>query len=943
MSPQDSNNDNNPENSARQANNSVSNVQLGASEPIIIQRDHFSKIWFIPMVAAAIGLYLLYQAYINAGINIELKFDSGAGIEAGTTKILFRGLPVGIVTSVKVNEDLNGVIVNAEMDQSATPLLKNTSKFWLVEPKVSLSGVSGLDALVSGNYIAVQPGKGDSRYKFTALQEAPPIDFDTPGLHLKLEAEELGSIAEQSQIYYRKIPVGRVISYHLNEKNDGVTFNVHIKSQFAHLINSTTQFWDSSWFAMSGDLSELKVKVKSESIVSMITGGISFETLDPDFPASKNNDRFRLHSDYEATDLANKSNLADTNYLRIILEAKELGSISNGSKIYYRKIPVGEVYGYELNKTLDQVDIFVKVKKQYSHLISADTRFWNVSGVSVSAGLSGLDLRTESLAAMVSGGIALRPPQQLPSKHPSSNHKSNKKLPQDSSPVFSEGQRYKLYEDYESAGIGIGATLNFKQAEGISAGKTLVKYQGITIGRIQSIQFSQGPYPVKTRVIFHPDYKKFLNEDTQFWLVSPQISLTQVKGLDTLLGGNYVTLKIGNGEASREFDVLPSAPLGSDQAKGLMLTLTAKELGSIQAGSKIYFKKIPVGSVLSYSLNAKTGEIKLSVMIQAEYAYLINQGTKFWNASGLSVSGGLAGVKIETESLLSVLAGGIAFESDLSGNIPAARNGHQFPLFSNFDAAQKTGSLIEISFDRIYGLKTGAPIKFKDITVGVVETIALSKDMNKIIAHGRLDPESAELATEDALFWLVRPRLGIARTSDLDTLISGPYIAMMPGEGKLKQVFEGMEATPQAKLITRQAGLHITLKAPRLGSIKEGLDIYYRDIAVGQVTGYDLSTSAQQVLIFIHIEPKHQNLVRSNSKFWNTSGFNVDFGLMNGLSVQTKSLEAALAGGIAFATPEKEPTSTPAQNGDQFKLHDTADEKWLAWQPDLSPSDRVTK
>ena len=165
------------------------NTQKEVDHAVLVKKDHFSSVWFIPLLAAAIGVYILYQSYVNAGIGIQIEFKSGEGIEAGLTKVMFKGLPIGTVNEINVNKALDGVKVHATIDRSAAKLLRKNSNFWLVQPQISLSGVSGLDALVSGNYISVQPGDGDKETHFVALDTAPPLDSSAPGLHLRLQAD----------------------------------------------------------------------------------------------------------------------------------------------------------------------------------------------------------------------------------------------------------------------------------------------------------------------------------------------------------------------------------------------------------------------------------------------------------------------------------------------------------------------------------------------------------------------------------------------------------------------------------------------------------------------------------------------------------------------------------------------------------------------------------
>ncbi|MBL4867332.1 MAG: MCE family protein, partial [Pseudomonadales bacterium] len=619
---------------------------------VLVKKDYFSPIWFIPLIAVLIGAYILYESITNAGVVITIQFESGEGIEAGSTKVMFKGLPVGVVKDISVNEDLKGITVQATIEKNATPLLKSGSVFWLVQPQISLSGVSGLDALVSGNYIAVQPGGGKSVTKFSALNTAPPLDATSPGLHLRLDADSLNSIAEGTNVYYRKIPVGEVKNFELNEKGDGVQVYLRIKKQYAKLVNKNTRFWNSSGISVSGDFSG--IKVQAESMVSIITGGVSFETpvngatgsAKPLAP-SANGDIFRLYADYESSGLERSSQLDDPNHLHVVLQSESLSSISEGSKIYYRKIPVGEVYAYELNKGETGVDIHVRIKKQFAHLVKPETRFWNVSGISVSGGLSGIKVQTESISAIVAGGIAFHTPSRFNGDQTAAT----------------DGHAYQLFEDFESADVGLLSIIYFKKANGIVEGKTQIRYKGMVVGRVQKVELDKGRYPIKVTVAIDPLVEKSLRKGTEFWLVSPRVALTEVKALDTLVGGSYITMRVGEGEESRSFYSLDSPPPLKLSSPGLHIVLSAKVLGSIKVGTKLFYRKVPVGEVQDFRLSQSAEGVDIFVLINEEFAYLVKEDTPFWNSSGVTVSGGLSGIKVRAESILSIMAGGITFDS----------------------------------------------------------------------------------------------------------------------------------------------------------------------------------------------------------------------------------------------------------------------------------------
>lgn len=235
---------------------------------------------------------------------------------------------------------------------------------------------------------------------------------------------------------------------------------------------------------------------------------------------------------------------------------------------------------------------------------------------------------------------------------------------------------------------------------------------------------------------------------------------------------------------------------------------------------------------------------------------------------------------------------------------------------------------IEISFESGSGIKSGVELRYRGVPVGSVDEIVLSEDLKTVIVHASLNRDAEKLARENSKFWIVEPELGIAGARNLDTLVSGKYIAVEPGDGEPEKEFAGLETPPDQQ---PDLGLKITLVANQLGSLKKGRHIYYRDLQVGTIGESVLSEGSRFVEVQAIIKPEYSKLVRTNSVFWNSSGLSVDVGLFKGAEVQASSLENLLRGGISFATP---PEPGPlAEEGRRFPLNRQADDEWQEWAP----------
>jgi paraquat-inducible protein B len=344
---------------------------------------------------------------------------------------------------------------------------------------------------------------------------------------------------------------------------------------------------------------------------------------------------------------------------------------------------------------------------------------------------------------------------------------------------------------------------------------------------------------------------------------------------------------------------------------------------------------LKVGSIQSYQLRRDNQGVVLGVHIEPEYSDLVNGSTRFWNASGISLSGGLSGIEVKSESLQTLLAGGVAFDTpDLSAP-RQQRKVPSFQLYADRAAAFQEGVRIRIRVGTADGLKPGTPLRYKGLDVGRVDAVALTDDLGAVVLEARVTSNAERIAAQGAQFWVVRPELGLARTANLDTLVSGQYLEVQPAAAGVPQQLEFVALSQAPGVAIREQGLRLVLSAPRRGSIKAGVPVTYREIPVGRVTGFELGPNADRVLIDILIEPRYAPLVRTGSRFWNTSGFGFDFGLIKGATLRTESLETLIEGGIAFATPDGEQMGSQAIAGQTFPMFAEAKDEWLQWAPKI--------
>ncbi|OCW26206.1 intermembrane transport protein PqiB [Pseudomonas sp. S3E12] len=281
-------------------------------------------------------------------------------------------------------------------------------------------------------------------------------------------------------------------------------------------------------------------------------------------------------------------------------------------------------------------------------------------------------------------------------------------------------------------------TLNFKTGSGLTANKTEVKYRNVVIGQVTDVALSDDQKSVNATVQLAKQAESFTRADSQFWVVRPRIGAGGVSGIDTLLSGDYIGADIGQSETrAKQFKGLENPPPITYGEPGKRFTLHTQTLGSLDIGSPVYYRKIEVGQVVAYELDAEGKGVNVEVFVHAPNDAYVTENTRFWNASGVDLSVGANGFALKTESLSSMLVGGIAFRAPpYSPNDKPADEARTFELFDDQDSAlappNGEGQYMALRFDQaLRGLKVGAPVEFLGVEFGKVVSINLDFDASK--------------------------------------------------------------------------------------------------------------------------------------------------------------------------------------------------------------------
>jgi paraquat-inducible protein B len=280
--------------------------------------------------------------------------------------------------------------------------------------------------------------------------------------------------------------------------------------------------------------------------------------------------------------------------------------------------------------------------------------------------------------------------------------------------------------------------VTFNTASGLEEGKTVVKFRDVEMGQVQEVLLSEDMQSVTAVIKMRREALPLLREDTRFWVVTAQIGGGGISGLDTLLSGAYIQIAPGTSSGKQlEFVGLEEPPLTPIDAPGIRLILHSGRSTSVSSGDPVLYHGFKVGRVESLTFDPEAKQIRYVIFIDAPYHSLINSSVRFWDVSGLSLSAGAAGFKVETGSLESILLGGVTFGTppDLEPGAPVENNA-EFRLFSNYedilDSPYEKRGYYVVSFSQsVKGLLPKAPVEYRGIQIGEVERILMEELVNK--------------------------------------------------------------------------------------------------------------------------------------------------------------------------------------------------------------------
>ncbi|MBW2660366.1 MAG: MCE family protein, partial [Deltaproteobacteria bacterium] len=599
--------------------------------------------------------------------------------------------------------------------------------------------------------------------------------------------------------------------------------------------------------------------------------------------------------------------------------------VEGSTKIMYRGLEAGFVKEIQFNKDKRSVTAHIMLDPRAELILRENTKFWIVKPKISPGGIKNLRLLISGPHITFQPGtgsfqnsfeILPEPPPQKPLR---------------------PGKTFVLTSD-KTVSLSSNSPVYFKN---------------ISVGEIIDVALDRSGNTIKTTIYIYEQYLHLLSQQSIFWLHKGLEMNADFSGINLstgplvrmLYGGISFTTpdklskkKLTPPSEGTEYKLysnykaaIKSAP--ELQPPGKKFLILSQNAQSLSIGAPILHKNIKIGYIKDFQFTSSQSEVLIECFVEETFKKLVNNKTRFYNTSGITVSGGIDGINVQTGSLQSIFSGGIGcINFTKSAPIPA---GTPYPLYNNLDEALHADEIeLTIHFEKTHGLKEGSSVKYKGINVGKITEIILSKNLQIVTAKVKVKEKIAGLFKAQTRFWVEEVEINLSKVKNLDTLIFGSFLTFLPGEGAPTLTFMALNSPPHS-LIANQTGLGIILETSHLGSLTVGSPVYYRQVKVGKVTGSQLSPSFKKVYVFAAINFPYIAIIRDNTRFWNVSGAKIEGGIFSGITISTESLEAIMKGGIALATPDNEQVGAAATPGQHFSLFDKPEKAWLDWSPDI--------
>jgi paraquat-inducible protein B len=710
--------------------------------------------WLFPVLAAAATAWLFWSDWKSEGPKVEILFDTAPGVQAGKTPLIYRGVTAGMVKELRLDKNLDKVVVIVRLKAFAADLAREGTTFWIDQPVVGLGKTSGLDALIQGNSLQARIGDGPPADHFIGADQVPLTPLESPALILKLRAKSIPFLDRGSPLFYRGVAVGMVEEKSFDETGDPY-LRVVIEKEFANVVRSNARFWPVP--ATSVNVGPGGVKLELMGLKAMLLGGVQFDVFDKPGAPVRTGAEFELCSDQAAARASGPP-------VRISFGNGQ-GILAGQTEVRYLGMPVGLVEAAKLNEATQTVDTVVRFQPAFENLHKAGTVFALVRPHISLDGVTGMETLISGVYIDCLPGVAGESTRDFEGVTISNDGFA-------SAGAQREGVHVTLFADALPP-MGEGAP---------------VLYRGIMVGKVLGKAIGKNGEPILNLMV-RKAYATALTANARFWTL-PAISMQAGPGILNLDVAGIQSL-IKGGIAFDVFDTPQAAAVDGARFELFATESAARAIsppiriafdngqGLLAGRTQVRYLGMPVGLV--ERVDAENGAVEATVRLDAGYDFLRREGSAFsvvrLNVSLNGVSGletALSGVYIEC-----VPATGGKLIDKFTG-VSSTK--------AAFEEAEEQGLEVVVTTTHT-NISLEAPVFFRGLMVGKVARKVLSDNGRKVGLCVVIKQQYANLIRTNTKFWDVsgvKVTLGFlslkVQTGSLDALARGGVEFATPDE-----------------------------------------------------------------------------------------------------------------------------------------------------------------
>lgn len=700
-----------------------------------IRRGIFSPIWLTPLLALCITLWLLYNGYVNTGKEIIIQFDSGSELVPEKTPVKYKGISVGKVKDVRIAESPDKVEAVVILSKEAEILAREGVMFWIVKPRLGFNKITGLETLISGSYIEVQPPTFEEeklrslpeQTSFTGLSEPPDTAMSEDALPLRLQTKSNQYLIKGVPLFFKGMNAGQVTGVRFEPKTGIYDINISVSREYRQYVTTATTFWDVGGLEVKFDAAGFSME--TPPLGSLISGGIAFDNPEDEAgePAETGH-LFKLYGSERESTLSENV---------ITLKMKDAAGIKAGrTPVMFMGLPAGLVTGVAPSADYSEVTAHVRLNRKFEGFAGKGSSFVLVKPAFSMTGVTGLStILTGVYIEVFPGG-----------GEPASEFALSEHAP-------AKGER-----------DGHRITLT-ASAKGSLDVMSAIYFKNIQIGHITDVRLSKNR-SVEVDAVIYKNYAGLADEGLYFSrdeglnlrLDSEGLAIN-TGSLTALLKGGIKAEHFGRGASSVTlYENSADAKKAYYKDTGIKtIMLASADAEEISAGDPLYFRGVKVGETGGFSLNKSGSGILAELLIYPEYAELVTAHSVFHKSGGISFEADAAGLRIQAPALKTAIGGGIAFFNP-DKKLLSCDNG-TYTLYESRSDAEKaimlagSGKSIILTAANAVPPAEGADVYYRNMNAGTVMQVKPGKDGNARLTLF-IKPEFAGFVNDKTRFWL---------------------------------------------------------------------------------------------------------------------------------------------------------------------------------------------